>query len=149
MLKKKLRLNSPCCHGEQLLIRLEKAETKSRFREALVFVRPVLWRRALMLGEKELSKNCGHALFFFKGFLADVFHVGQCYSKRQIFVNFLVKKECLFSAKCFFVLHRSIFAYSQDPSWPPMESCDKYIDRYPSWDEFPSAYLDPETRGFK
>nr|CAB3267326.1 tetratricopeptide repeat protein 17-like [Phallusia mammillata] len=37
----------------------------------------------------------------------------------------------------------------RDPSWPPQESCDKYVDHYPAWDEFPSAYVDPETRGFK
>nr|XP_018672539.1 tetratricopeptide repeat protein 17-like isoform X2 [Ciona intestinalis] len=34
-----------------------------------------------------------------------------------------------------------------DPSWPPMKSCDEYVNRYPAWDEFHSAYVDPETRG--
>jgi len=35
----------------------------------------------------------------------------------------------------------------QDPSWPPPESCEKHGNA--AWDDYPSAYIDPEARGFK
>ncbi|CAK8679965.1 tetratricopeptide repeat protein 17-like isoform X2 [Clavelina lepadiformis] len=35
-----------------------------------------------------------------------------------------------------------------NPSWPPVDSCGSYSSYYETWDDFPSAYIDPETRGF-
>lgn len=51
------------------------------------------------------------------------------------------------SAKPKAKVYHSYYDYTH-PDWPPRESCEEHVKRYPQWDEFPSLYVDPETRGF-
>ena len=36
-----------------------------------------------------------------------------------------------------------------DKSWPELKNCDEHVRRMPEEKDYPSMYLDPETRGFK
>lgn len=36
-----------------------------------------------------------------------------------------------------------------DKSWPELKNCDEHVRRMPEEKDYPSIYLDPETRGFK
>ena len=36
-----------------------------------------------------------------------------------------------------------------DKSWPELKNCDEHVRRLPEEKDYPSIYLDPETRGFK
>lgn len=43
--------------------------------------------------------------------------------------------------------YHSYYDYTH-PDWPPVDSCKDHVKRYPQWDEFPSGYVDPQSRNF-
>jgi len=32
--------------------------------------------------------------------------------------------------------------------WPMKEECDLHVQKFPTWNEFPTTYLSPENKGF-
>ncbi|CAH1785951.1 unnamed protein product [Owenia fusiformis] len=37
----------------------------------------------------------------------------------------------------------------KDKDWPSKDECDRYVQKFPSWNEFPTTYLPPENKGFE
>ena len=37
----------------------------------------------------------------------------------------------------------------ESKDWPSKEECDNHVQKFPTWNEFPTTYMSPENKGFE
>ena len=49
---------------------------------------------------------------------------------------------------CLFLQELGKLSY-KEKGWPQKEECDTHVQKFPTWNEFPTTYLPPENKGFE